>query len=177
MLRASTISLRSALAIQGREHLRAGAGSNFTDPWTANAAGDTDALRWKPDSRGGRKPGRRRQLYHKLYPVIPSTSAPTANYTVGGSIGGNTNQFVTREDYNINSTTRLFGRFTYYGLTDLRPIHLTLGFAPTDARRSITQRLLRSTSTTSFRPPPSSISTSQRAGSFIPARPSIPIMI
>lgn len=67
-------------------------------------------------------------LYQKLYPVISSSAAPTANYTVGGSIGGNTNQFVTREDYNINSTTRLFGRFTYFGLTDLPTDPFGTGF-------------------------------------------------
>ena len=41
------------------------------------------------------------------------------NYVVSPSTGGNTNQWVTRIDQNINSTTRLFGRFTYFGLTDL----------------------------------------------------------
>ena len=67
-------------------------------------------------------------LYNKLYPVIPSTSAATQNFTAGGSIGGNTNQFVTRADYNINSTTRLYGRFSYYGLTDLPTDPFATGF-------------------------------------------------
>ncbi|MFZ3216320.1 MAG: TonB-dependent receptor [Candidatus Acidiferrales bacterium] len=67
-------------------------------------------------------------LYQKLYPVIPSTSPATANYTAGGSIGGNTNQFVTRIDYNINSTTRVFGRYSYYGLTDLPTDPFATGF-------------------------------------------------
>ena len=35
---------------------------------------------------------------------------------------------MTREDYNINSTTRLFGRFTYYGLTDLPTDPFDTGF-------------------------------------------------
>ena len=35
---------------------------------------------------------------------------------------------MTREDYNINSTTRLFGRFTYYGLTDLPTDPFNTGF-------------------------------------------------
>ena len=67
-------------------------------------------------------------LYKKLYPVIPSTSPVEGNFTAGGSIGGNTNQFVTREDYNINSTTRLFGRFSYFGLTDLPTDPFATGF-------------------------------------------------
>ena len=39
--------------------------------------------------------------------------------SVSPSTGGNTNQVITRIDQNINSTTRLFGRYAYYGLTDL----------------------------------------------------------
>ena len=43
----------------------------------------------------------------------------TSNFTTASSSGGNTNQFVTRVDENINSSTRVFGRFSYNGLLDL----------------------------------------------------------
>ncbi len=41
------------------------------------------------------------------------------NFTSATSSGGNTNQFVARGDQVINSTTRLFARFSYFGLLDL----------------------------------------------------------
>jgi Carboxypeptidase regulatory-like domain/TonB dependent receptor len=104
-----------------------GAGTQIYNPYTATASGARTAYPGNliPAAQGNQAAI---ALYHKLYPVIPSTSAPTANFTAGGSIGGNTNQFVTREDYNINSTTRLFGRFTYYGLTDLPTDPFGTGF-------------------------------------------------
>jgi Carboxypeptidase regulatory-like domain/TonB dependent receptor len=41
------------------------------------------------------------------------------NFTSATSSGGNTNQFVARGDENISANTRLFARFSYYGLLDL----------------------------------------------------------
>jgi hypothetical protein len=104
-----------------------GAGTQLYDPWTANAAGVRSPY---PGNQIPAAEGNQAAiaLYHKLYPVVPSTSGNLNNFTTGGSIGGNTNQFVTREDYNINSTTRLFGRFTYYGLTDLPTDPFDTGF-------------------------------------------------
>jgi Carboxypeptidase regulatory-like domain len=62
-------------------------------------------------------------LAAKLYPTTGLTAGDAGtgenNFTANTSQGGNTNQFITRIDQNINSTTRLFGRFGYYGLTDL----------------------------------------------------------
>ena len=61
-------------------------------------------------------------LYQKLYPLPNApgdVNGTQDNFVVAPSTGGNTNQWVTRGDYNINSTTRLFGRFSYFGLTDL----------------------------------------------------------
>ena len=57
-------------------------------------------------------------LAAKLYPA-PQTGDAINNFTASPGTGGNTNQVITRIDQNINSTTRLFGRFGYYGLTDL----------------------------------------------------------
>jgi hypothetical protein len=50
-------------------------------------------------------------------PTVPG--AITNNFTSATSSGGNTNQFVVRGDQNIGANTRLFGRFTYFGLLDL----------------------------------------------------------
>ncbi|PYV67352.1 MAG: hypothetical protein DMG96_39635, partial [Acidobacteria bacterium] len=52
---------------------------------------------------------------------VPPTdpSAITDNFTTASSSGGNHNEFVARVDQNISSTTRVFGRFTYFGLLDL----------------------------------------------------------
>ncbi len=62
-------------------------------------------------------------LYNKLYPTTGLSAGDPGtgenNFVANTSQGGNTNQFITRIDQNINSTTRLFGRFGYYGLTDL----------------------------------------------------------
>jgi len=62
-------------------------------------------------------------LAAKLYPAPQNAGDPNQfgenNFTANTSQGGNTNQVITRIDQNINSTTRLFGRFGYFGLTDL----------------------------------------------------------
>src|SRR2546422_3815106 len=52
---------------------------------------------------------------------VPPTNpgAITDNFTSASSSGGNHNEFVARVDQNISSTTRVFGRFTYFGLLDL----------------------------------------------------------
>jgi hypothetical protein len=105
----------------------AGAGTQIYNPYTATASGARSPYLGDliPAAQGNQAAI---ALYQKLYPVIPSTSPTLNNFTAGGSIGGNTNQFVTREDYNINSTTRLYGRFTYFGLTDLPTDPFGTGF-------------------------------------------------
>ena len=57
-------------------------------------------------------------LWDKYF-IAPTTSGITDNFTSASSSGGNNNQFVTRIDENISDTTRMFGRFTYFGLLDL----------------------------------------------------------
>ncbi len=53
--------------------------------------------------------------------VFPAANGPGVlnNFTSAAASGGNTNEFVARGDQNIGNNTRLFGRFAYYGLTDL----------------------------------------------------------
>jgi len=53
------------------------------------------------------------------YFIPPNLPGITNNFTSASSSGGNTNQFVARGDQVISSNTRLFARFTYYGLLDL----------------------------------------------------------
>ncbi len=53
------------------------------------------------------------------YFVPPTTGGIINNFTSATSSGGNNNEFVARVDQNISNTTRLFGRFTYFGLLDL----------------------------------------------------------
>ena len=95
----------------------AAGGIQIYDPYTANAGGVRQPY------LGNQIPSN--ELSHaaavlaaKVYPA-PRIDVPINNFTSSSSIGGNTNQVITRIDQNINSTTRLFGRYAYYGLTDL----------------------------------------------------------
>ena len=58
------------------------------------------------------------KIWDTIFPA-PTTGGITDNFTKASSTGGNNNQFVVRIDQNISDKTRLFGRFTYFGLTDL----------------------------------------------------------
>ncbi len=57
-------------------------------------------------------------LWQKYYPA-PNLPGTIGNYESVAPAGGNTNEFVARGDQNIGSNTRLFGRFSYFGLLDL----------------------------------------------------------
>jgi hypothetical protein len=58
-------------------------------------------------------------IWQKVYPAATVGSAVVNNFLSAAPSGGNTNEFVARGDQNIGANTRLFGRFAYYGLTDL----------------------------------------------------------
>src|SRR3984957_11602493 len=101
--------------------IAAGTGIQLYDPYTATAAGVRQPY------LGNQIPTA--ELSHassvlaaKLYPspnAAGTNNGTENNFVVSPSTGGNTNQVITRIDQNINSTTRLFGRYAYYGLTDL----------------------------------------------------------
>jgi len=57
-------------------------------------------------------------LLAKYYPAanLPGT---VSNYLSAAPAGGNTNEFVARGDQNVGNNTHIFGRYAYYGLTDL----------------------------------------------------------
>jgi hypothetical protein len=57
-------------------------------------------------------------IWQKVFPAA-NGSGTVNNFTSAAASGGNTNEFVARGDQNIGSNTRLFGRFAYFGLTDL----------------------------------------------------------
>ncbi|HUK24415.1 MAG TPA: TonB-dependent receptor [Terriglobales bacterium] len=56
------------------------------------------------------------QTYFKSPPNLPGN---LLNYLSAAPGGGNTNEFVARGDQNFTNNTRMFGRFAYFGLTDL----------------------------------------------------------
>jgi hypothetical protein len=58
-------------------------------------------------------------IWQKVYPAATIPNAVVNNFVSAAPAGGNTNEFVVRGDQNIGTNTRLFGRFVYYGLTDL----------------------------------------------------------
>src|SRR5229473_5550073 len=58
-------------------------------------------------------------IWQKYFPAANVTGALVSNFVSAAPAGGNTNEFVARGDQNIGGNTRLFGRFAYYGLTDL----------------------------------------------------------
>jgi len=89
---------------------------------------------WLLDPAGNRTPFANNQIPMALWnpattkmwdtyyvpPNISQTQFTGANnFTSATSSGGNTNEFVARGDQNISANTRLFARFSYYGLLDL----------------------------------------------------------
>ncbi|HZR58274.1 MAG TPA: TonB-dependent receptor [Terriglobales bacterium] len=58
-------------------------------------------------------------LWNKYFVAPTNPGALTNNFTSASSSGGNNNEFVARVDQNISDKTRLFGRFSYFGLLDL----------------------------------------------------------
>jgi len=57
-------------------------------------------------------------IWQKVFPAANGAGVVN-NYSSAAASGGNTNEFVVRGDQNIGQNTRLFGRFAYFGLTDL----------------------------------------------------------
>jgi hypothetical protein len=57
------------------------------------------------------------------YWPMPNSSNPSLNYFGTPSYGNDSNQYNVRIDYSLSSKQRLFGRYTYFGTTDL-PLNL-----------------------------------------------------
>jgi hypothetical protein len=58
-------------------------------------------------------------MWKTYFPAPTDPGSDVNNYLSAAPAGGNTNEFVARGDQNIGANTRLFGRFAYFGLTDL----------------------------------------------------------
>jgi hypothetical protein len=57
-------------------------------------------------------------LWKKYFPAA-NQAGDVNNFLSAAPAGGNTNEFVARGDQNLGSNTHVFGRFSYFGLTDL----------------------------------------------------------
>lgn len=99
------------------------------DPYSVGSAGTNPRTPYGLDSGDPNCPGncvpsgefstaavKMWQTYYKPTPNLPGV---INNYLSAAPAGGNTNEFVARGDQNISSNTRAFGRFAYFGLTDL----------------------------------------------------------
>jgi hypothetical protein len=95
------------------------ASGQLYDPYSANAAGVRQtayANNQIPSSEFSKATVTMWQTYFKTSPNLPGD---INNFLSAAPAGGNTNEFVARGDQNITANTRLFGRFSYFGLTDL----------------------------------------------------------
>ena len=57
-------------------------------------------------------------MWNTYFPA-PNQPGTINNYLSVAPAGGNTNEFVARGDENVSTNTRVFGRFSYFGLLDL----------------------------------------------------------
>src|SRR5437588_7651002 len=124
MLTGDFSSLCTASTLQG------GAGGSFVgglctapsgqlfDPYSANATG-TRTVPYLNNQIPSSEFSTAAQVLWKKYFPGPNQAGIVNNYLSAAPAGGNTNEFVARGDQNIGSNTRLFGRFAYFGLTDL----------------------------------------------------------
>ena len=92
-------------------------GIQLYDPYTVTATGARTA--YKNNQIPVAEFSKAATVMWDKYFVAPTGPGSVNNFTSATSSGGNNNEFVARVDQNISSTTRLFGRFTYFGLLDL----------------------------------------------------------
>jgi len=107
-----------------------GAGGTFTgglcsatagqlyDPYSVNASG-TRTVPYLNNQIPASEFSTATQVLWKTYFPAPNQPGDVNNFLSAAPAGGNTNEFVARGDQNIGSNTHLFGRFAYFGLTDL----------------------------------------------------------
>ena len=87
------------------------------DPYSANPVARTAYPNNQiPSSEFSTATTKMWQTYFKQSPNLPGD---VNNFLSAAPGGGNTNEFVARGDQNISGSTRLFGRFAYFGLLDL----------------------------------------------------------
>src|SRR5438445_2213990 len=54
-----------------------------------------------------------------LFPNPPDNTKIVNNFVKSTGLGGNSDEYIPRVDYNINSKSRIFGRYSYWKLADL----------------------------------------------------------
>jgi hypothetical protein len=91
------------------------------NPWTTDAAGNRIpfANNQIPSALFSPATTKMWDTYYVPPNIAQAQFTGANNFTSATSSGGNTNQFVARGDQVINSSTRLFARFSYFGLLDL----------------------------------------------------------
>jgi hypothetical protein len=91
------------------------------DPYSVNAAG-VRTVAYPNNQIPASEFSPATQVIWKTYfpaPTGPNAGTDVNNYLSAAPAGGNTNEFVARGDQNIGNNTHVFGRFAYFGLTDL----------------------------------------------------------
>src|SRR5580692_4758791 len=89
------------------------------DPYSVNAATGVRQLAYANNQIPSSEFSQATTTMWKKYFPSPNLPGNVNNYLSAAPSGGNTNEFVARGDQNISANTRLFGRFAYFGLTDL----------------------------------------------------------
>ncbi len=92
-------------------------GIQLFDPYTRDASGNRTA--YVNNQIPQAEFSKAATVMWDKYFVPPTQSGIVNNFTSASSSGGNHNEFVARADQNISDKTRLFGRYTYWGLLDL----------------------------------------------------------
>lgn len=94
-------------------------GGQLYDPYSVNATTGVRQLAYANNQIPTSEFSQATTTMWKKYFPSPNLPGNVNNYLSAAPSGGNTNEFVARGDQNISANTRLFGRFGYFGLTDL----------------------------------------------------------
>ena len=96
------------------------------DPYTVKSPGGGSLMGWTPAIQPAQEiafraeSSARQQRYWRISSIrLLHEPGTVNNFSSAAASGGNTNEFVVRGTRTSGSNTRLFGRFAYFGLTDL----------------------------------------------------------
>jgi len=88
------------------------------DPYSVNAAG-VRTVPYPNNQIPSAEFSKATGVIWKTYFPSPNAAGDVNNFVSSAPGGGNTNEFVGRGDQNVGANTHVFGRFGYFGLTDL----------------------------------------------------------
>ena len=94
-------------------------GTQLYDPFTVNPATGTRTAYPNNQIPAAEFSKAGTALWDKYFVPPTNPGAIVNNFTAASSSGGNNTEFVARGDQNITDKTRLFARFSYFGLLDL----------------------------------------------------------